>query len=293
MKTSLECFPCFIHQTLNALDMLNAEPQVREKVVREVLRYASQIDLLLPPPATGRVIHTLIQRECQTTDPYREAKERFNRLALSLYPDLVRKVKNSPYPLETAVRLAIAGNIIDFGIHTRLTMSQVHQSIQDALESPLDPAGFRLLDQAAQEADQILYLGDNAGEIVFDRLLIETLPREKITFVVKGSPIINDALREDAEFIGLTDRVPVIDNGANAPGTILELCSEEFVRRFQQADLIIAKGQGNFETLSDVPKRIFFLLKAKCPVVAKHIGCKINSMLLLDSSFLKGEKNCL
>ncbi|MEW6379449.1 MAG: ARMT1-like domain-containing protein [bacterium] len=281
MKTSLNCFPCFIHQTLNALDMLNADAQVRERVLREVLRCSSEIDLLLPPPAMGRAIHNLIQRECHAPDPYREAKDRFNRLALALYPDMARKIKNSPNPLEVAVRLAIAGNIIDFGIHTRLQMSQVHQSVQEALDTPLDPAAFALLDQAVQEARQILYLGDNAGEIVFDRLLIETLPSEKITFVVKGGPIINDALREDAEFIGLADLVPVIDNGANAPGTVLELCSADFVRRFHQADLIIAKGQGNFETLNDVPQKIFFLLKAKCPVVAEHVGCKINSMLLL------------
>jgi len=281
MKTSLNCIPCFIHQTLNALEMLGADMCVRQRVLREVLRRSSEMDLINSPPAMGKVIHDLIQRECQVPDPYREVKERFNRLALALYSDLAKKVKNSPHPLDMAIRLAIAGNIIDFGIHTRLQMSQVHQSIRDALEAPLEPTAFRLFSQAVEEADRILYLGDNAGEIVFDRILIEILPREKITFVVKGGPIINDALKEDAEFAGLADLVPIIDNGANAPGTILELCSAEFVRKFQEADLVIAKGQGNFETLNDAPKKIFFLLKAKCPVVAEHIGCALNSMLLL------------
>jgi uncharacterized protein with ATP-grasp and redox domains len=281
MKTSLNCFPCFIHQTLNALEMLGADAAVRQRVLREILRHSSEMDLVNPPPAMGKVIHDLIQRECNAPDPYREAKERFNRLAMALYSDLAKKVKNSPQPLDMAVRLAIAGNIIDFGIHTRLQMSQVHQSISDALEAPLEPTAFRLFRQAVEDADQILYLGDNAGEIVFDRILIEILPHEKITFAVKGGPIINDALKEDAEFAGLSDLVPIIDNGVNVPGTILELCSAEFVRKFQQADLVIAKGQGNFESLNDAPKKIFFLLKAKCPVVAEHIGCKINSMLLL------------
>jgi damage-control phosphatase, subfamily I len=281
MKTSLNCFPCFIHQTLNALEMLGADACVRHRVLQEVLRRSIDIDLLNPPPAMGKVIHDLIQKECQVQDPYHEVKERFNRLALALYSDLAKKVKNSPHPLDMAIRLAIAGNIIDFGIHTRLQMSQVHQSIRDALEAPLEPAVFKLFSQAVEESGQILYLGDNAGEIVFDRILIETLPKEKITFAVRGGPIINDALKEDAEFAGLADLVPIIDNGANAPGTILELCSAEFVRKFQQADLIISKGQGNFESLNDAPKKIFFLLKAKCPVVAKHIGCELNSMLLL------------
>lgn len=261
--------------------MLGADTCVRQRVLREVLLRSSEMDLINSPPAMGKVIHDLIQRECQVPDPYREVKERFNRLALALYSDLAKKVKNSPHPLDMAIRLAIAGNIIDFGIHTRLQMSQVHQSIRDALEAPLEPTVFRLFSQAVEEADRILYLGDNAGEIVFDRILIEILPRKKITFAVKGGPIINDALQEDAEFAGLADLVPIIDNGANAPGTILELCSAEFVRKFQEADLVIAKGQGNFETLNDAPKKIFFLLKAKCPVVAEHIGCALNSMLLL------------
>ncbi|MEW5801399.1 MAG: ARMT1-like domain-containing protein [bacterium] len=281
MRTSLNCFPCFIHQTLNALEMLGAEGCVRERVLREVLHHSSKISLFDPPPAMGKVIHDLIQKECRVPDPYRDVKERFNRLALALYPDLAKKVRNSPDPLDTAVRLAIAGNIIDFGIHTRLQMSQVHQSIKAALDASLEPSVFRLFRQSVKEAGRILYLGDNAGEIVFDRLLIEILPHEKITFAVKGGPIINDALKEDAEFAGLTDLVPVIDNGANAPGTILNLCSPEFVRTFHQADLVIAKGQGNFESLNDSPKRIFFLLKAKCSVVAEHVGCEMNSMLFL------------
>jgi uncharacterized protein with ATP-grasp and redox domains len=279
MKTSLNCLPCFIHQTLSVLEILDADSCIRERVLRKVLRSCSELNLGHSTPAMGKAIHDLIKIECRVADPYREAKERFNRLALALYPDLAKKVKNSADPLEMALRLAIAGNIIDFGVHPRLQMSQVHQSIEAALTAPIE--SVQSFAQAVEQAGRILYLGDNAGEIVFDRLLIENLPRDKITFVVKGGPIINDALREDAEFVGLTRLVSIIDNGANVPGTILELCSAEFALRFQEADLVIAKGQGNFETLSDAPKKIFFLLKAKCPVVAEHIGCEINSMLLL------------
>jgi uncharacterized protein with ATP-grasp and redox domains len=210
MKTSLQCFPCFIHQTLNALELIKADPCVRERVLREILRRSSEISLVDPPPAMGKIIHDLIQRECHVADPYREVKERFNRLALALYLDLARKIRNSPDPFETAVKLAIAGNIIDFGIHSRLQMSQVHQSIKTALEFPIEQAALKLFRQAVEEADEILYLGDNAGEIVFDRLLIENLPHEKITFVVKGGPIINDALKEDADFAGLTDLVSIL-----------------------------------------------------------------------------------
>ena len=133
---------------------------------------------------------------------------------------------------------------------------------------------------AVSRANNILYLGDNAGEIVFDRLLIEQLPCEKITFVVKGGPILNDALMEDAQIVGLTDVVDVIDNGSDAPGTILESCSEAFRLRFDESDLVIAKGQGNYETLSDVDKNIFFLVTPKCSVLARHLGREIGSLVL-------------
>jgi uncharacterized protein with ATP-grasp and redox domains len=139
----------------------------------------------------------------------------------------------------------------------------------------------------AECAQNILYLVDNAGEIAFDRLLIEQLPTEKITVVVKGKPVINDATMEDAEFVGLTDIVEVIDNGSDAPGTILETCSQNFRDRFEEADLVIAKGQGNYETLSDLDKNIFFILKAKCPVIARDIGCEIGDMILCHNSSVK------
>jgi uncharacterized protein with ATP-grasp and redox domains len=141
------------------------------------------------------------------------------------------------------------------------------------LAAPVDPDAAAALRRAVAGADRILYLCDNAGEIVFDRLLIEVLPSEKITAVVRGTPVINDATLEDARATGLTEVVRVMDNGSDAPGTLLETCSPAFRDCFAAADLIIAKGQGNFETLSETRgKRIFFLLKVKCPLIARDIG---------------------
>jgi uncharacterized protein with ATP-grasp and redox domains len=129
-------------------------------------------------------------------------------------------------------------------------------------------------------AKKILYLVDNTGEIFFDKLLIQQMPNDKMTFVVRGYPVINDATLIDAKIAGLTEMVEVIDNGSDAPGTILEDCSKEFLRHFSDADLIIAKGQGNYETLSNSNKCIFFILKAKCPVIARDIGCEIGSLVI-------------
>jgi uncharacterized protein with ATP-grasp and redox domains len=210
-------------------------------------------------------------------------KDQYNQFALQLYPELRERVGVSSDPFEAAVRLAIAGNIIDFGVNSTVEQDTVHEAILRSLTEPLDTAAVQRLRRAVEQAREILYLGDNTGEIVLDRLLIEQMPREKVTYAVRGGPILNDALMEDAQFAGLTDLVEVIDNGADAPGTILEACSETFRRRFAQADLIIAKGQGNFESLSDTDPRIFFLLRPKCVVLARHVGCELGRLLVLES----------
>ena len=133
---------------------------------------------------------------------------------------------------------------------------------------------------AVDAAARVLYLADNAGEIACDRLLIERLGPARITLAVKGSPVLNDATRVDAEAVGLAAIVEVVDNGSDAPGTILADCSEAFRRRFAEADLILAKGQGNYETLSNAAADIFFILKAKCPVIARDLGCRVGSLIL-------------
>ena len=156
-----------------------------------------------------------------------------------------------------------------------------------------DNAQIGSFKEATEQAEEIFYLTDNAGEIVLDRLLIEQLPYEKVTLVVKGKPVINDATIEDAELAGLPRIVHVIDNGSDGPGTILESCSQSFRDRFTNADLVIAKGQGNYETLSNINKNIFFLLKAKCPVIANHIGCEVGSFVFRRQSniYLEGVQN--
>jgi len=283
MKTYFECIPCLIRQTFEAARLTTDDKAIHEQVIRKILRAASEMNLRESPPFMAQRIHRLIRQMTGDNDPYRDIKDRFNHFALELYPELKERVERSRTPLDTAIRLAIAGNIIDSGVNLHINETLVHNSIEHALTSPLagDPEQFR---KAVSKANDILYLADNAGEIVFDRLLIEQMPSEKITLVVKGSPVINDACLADAQATGIADLVEVIDNGSDAPGTILDECSEEFKRRFENADLIIAKGQGNYETLSDVKKDIFFVLKAKCPVIAHHIGCEVGSLVFLGSA---------
>ena len=280
MRTYFDCIPCAIRQVLDAVRMITDDETVHEQVVREVLALWQDMDLRLSPPAIAQKVHRIVRGITGVADPYLEIKQRFNRLALEMYPDLKQKVIASPDPIETAIRLAIAGNIIDFGVNSTVDEDMVAETITRSLTDPLDLDAVQEFKEAVEKARDILYLADNAGEIVFDRLLIEQMPSAKVTLAVRGAPILNDVLRADAEIVGLTDLVEVIDNGADAPGTILELCSEAFRKRFEKADLIVAKGQGNFETLNDTDKDIFFLLRPKCAVLARHLNCELGCQIV-------------
>jgi len=242
---------------------------------------AARMNLNQSPPVMSQQIHRIVRNISRNKDPYRQVKDRFNRYALDIYPLCQKMINRSSVSFETAVRLAIAGNIIDFGPNSQIGPSVIDETIDHALSGQL-LGDIELLSKAVRSVDNILYLGDNCGEIVFDRLLIEQLPLHKVTFAVRGSSVINDATLADAEATGMTDLVKVIDNGSDAPGTIIENCSDAFRQRFDRADLVISKGQGNYEALSDVDKDIFFLLKAKCPLIAQHIGCDLGSPVIFS-----------
>jgi len=288
VKTFFDCIPCFVRQSLDSIRMVTSDESIHERLLREVLRVLSDMDLRLPPPAVGQRIHRVIRELTGQSDPYRRVKERFNRLALSIYGDLKARVDSSSEPLATAVRLAIAGNVIDMGANSNLSEEQVHEAIGDALDMRLD-ADLKGFAEATSSAGNILYLTDNAGEVVFDRLLIEQMSLGRVTVAVRGAPVINDATMADAKQTGLTELVDVIDNGSDAPGTILEDCSRAFRQRFDESDMVIAKGQGNYETLSDVDKDIFFVLKAKCPVISRDLGCEVGSLVLRRSTRPKSQ----
>ncbi len=279
MNTSLDCIPCLVRQVLDATRMVSADPAVQADMLREMLRWAGAMDLEQPPPVLAQRLHRRLREFSGVADPYRAAKIGQNRMALAVAADLQAKVQAAQDPLTAAVRLAIAGNVIDLGAKARVAAVDLLRAVDQALAEPLcgDLDQFR---QAAARAGRILYLADNAGEIVFDRLLVEALVPQRVTLAVRGAPVLNDATAADARAVGLTEICEVIDNGSDAPGTVLEDCSREFRQRFSKADLIIAKGQGNFETLSEAPGNIYFLFKVKCPVIAAHTGLPEGAQVL-------------
>jgi len=290
MQTYLDCIPCFVRQALDAARRTTQDCRVHERVVREVLRLASNLDMSQSPPKIAQQIHRLVREQTGIKDPYFKVKKQFNNASLELYSKMRQLIIESDDPLNTAIRLAIAGNIIDLGVKSQLQETDLTETINKCLSEEITDMQLEVFRNAVNDAREILYLTDNAGEIVFDRLLIEQLPIEKITVAVKGYPIINDATMEDAIIAGLPRVVEVIDNGSDAPGTVLESCSEDFRNRFEKAAMIISKGQGNYETLSKIDKNIFFILKAKCSVIARDIGCEVGQMIFQKTKAFKGEK---
>jgi uncharacterized protein with ATP-grasp and redox domains len=283
MKVHLDCFPCFLKQSLIALRLGTNDRVLQEQIIKELLYDIKSCDTSKPPAYTTTFLHRKI-RKMLGNDPFKRIKSEYNQIALKLYPFLKDIINKSNDPLWTATRLAIAGNVIDFGIFTSV---DIEGTIEKALGNELAVDNYNSYKQSINNVEEILYLLDNAGEILFDRLLIETLVDYKkgVVAVVKGSPVINDATMEDANEIGLTKICNVIDNGSDAVGTILDWTSKEFRDVFQKSQLIISKGQGNFETLVGTKKKIYFLFQSKCDVVSREQGLQAGSMLLKDSEF--------
>lgn len=281
MKVHLDCFPCFLRQAIIALRFGTKDEALQETILKSTLEEIGKAETSKPPAYTTTFIHRKI-RQMLGKDPFREIKSEYNRIALGLYPSLKTAIEQSPDPLWTGARLAIAGNVIDFGIFTSI---DIEGSVRKALNPHIAVDDFKAFKEAVLKSDDILYLTDNAGEIVFDKLLIETLGRlgKKVKAVVKGSPVLNDSTMDDAEETGLAGVCEVIDNGSDAVGTVLDWTSPAFQKIFHNAGLIISKGQGNFETLSGNEKTLFFLFQSKCDVVSKELRLSKGSMLLKKS----------
>lgn len=286
MKTSIDCIPCLVRQALDAARRVSPDAAFQEVIVRDVLQRAATMEWQRPPPVLAQWIHRRLREMAGVADPYRAAKTRQTHMALALLPALEKQVAGAADPLMMAVRLAIAGNVIDLGATPGISEADLGRALRGALSAPFQGDGARFR-RAVAEARSILYLADNAGEVVFDRLLIAQLPRGRVTVAVRGAPVINDATREDALAAGLAEYTELIDNGSDAPGTLLYDCSPDFRARYHRTDLIIAKGQGNFESLSDENKQIFFLFSVKCPVIAGHAGQPQGTHVLMSSNHCK------
>jgi len=281
MKTYLDCFPCMLNQALEAARVATPDEAQQREILNKVMGLLIGLRLDASPPEIARKSHRLVRELSGNPDPYKDQKHEYNTRALALLPELRSQVEQAQDPLELAVRLSIAGNVIDFG--AMASGFDFDREWKNADRASFGISDYEAFKADVQEARSILYFGDNAGEIAFDRLLVEVLQKiseAEITFVVRGEPVLNDVTLEDARFVGLDRLVPVLDNGNDAPGTVLPEVRPEVRTLFESSDVIIAKGQGNYETLSDAPGNIYFLFQVKCPVIGRDAGAEVGRYVL-------------
>jgi len=289
MRIYPECIVCLFRLALRTSELVTADERLQREILKQLAGEIAELPEAAVPIELGRRIQELVHELTGVADPYREIKRRYNDLALGLYPRLQELVTGADDRLLMAIRLAIAGNVIDFAVGTEFDLGQ---AVAESLEWELSLSDYEPFRERLAAANEILYLGDNAGEIVFDKLLVEELLRrgKRVTYVVRGGPAINDATLEDAHYVGLDKAVEVITPGAALPGVMLRYASPEFIARFRAADLVISKGQGNFEGLSNEEGPLLFLLKAKCTPIAHELGVEPGALVLRAQELVELER---
>ncbi len=300
MRYRKECEECSRRQAERVFRLAVRDPQVRNRLPQDIEALQKEVGQKAveivkasdPRRSPAEVSFWAILEAHRVTgcdDPFRKEKAESNELALKLYPKLSELAQQAHDPILTACLLAASGNIIDLGIQESFDLEA---AICHALEQGFRLSHYDRLKRELEKTDRcgglLLYILDNAGEIVFDRILIEQIrtcfPSIRIVASVNSGPVLNDALMEDAEAVGLCDLVKVIENGHQDLGTVLERCSPQFRDMYFSADVIIAKGQANYETLDERPENIFFILKAKCELVAQSLGVSLYDPVLVKKS---------
>jgi hypothetical protein len=284
MRTYEECISCLAGQIRRAAELATPNIYLRAQIVRESLKLIGETGFGDPPPYAVQRVCRLVKKLSGNPDPYDEFKRHFNRVGIEIYPELKKIVEKSNTPFRTAALISLAGNIIDFAPDHQIRL--LH-TIRKFLNNPPVIDFIPDLERALSRADNVLFVGDNAGETVMDRLLIEFASKKpKYFYAVRGGTVINDATIEDARASGIHRVSSVLSTGSDAPGVIRKDCSKSFLNIFDSSDVVIAKGMGNFETLCDTKtKKIFFMFIAKCELVARHVGCSVGDGIVMK----KGE----
>jgi len=285
MRTNLDCLPCFLRQALEAARMVTQNEGIQRKVLNSVFSILSNVSVHTTPVEIAHLVHLRVKSITGDYDPYKEAKKKQNELALRYESTLSAQIAEMSNPLKAAMMFSAAGNAIDLA--PNCPIPDIYKRYMEMISKGFAWDDYELFLKKLARSKSLLYLGDNAGEIVWDKLLIEELLDHfdmEITYAVRGLPILNDVTMEDAHFVGLDKVVKIISNGFDAPGTLLDRCSEEFLKRYKTSDLILSKGQGNYESLSEEQRPVFFLLNVKCPVIAVDIHCNVGDLVLKAQS---------
>lgn len=286
MRLSIECLPCLLNQTVRLAEVHLDNEEEQRSLVKRIMLELSAIDDHASAPYVAQKIQRALKDALHNPDPYREEKRFYNREMLKLEGEFSDLIKLSADPLQMALKLAAAGNIIDFGPGHDLSREKVLNILHETLEKDFRPETFDSLKSDLKAAQKVLYLGDNAGEIVFDKMFISTIKEEypglEVDFATRGEAVLNDVTEEDAYFVGMDAFAKVINNGTDIPGTVLEHCSNSFQKTFNEADVIIAKGQGNFESLYGIGRdNLYYIFLCKCNLFMERCGAKQNDIMLI------------
>ena len=280
MQTYLDCIPCFMQQALRVGRLSTDNENQIKKILDNVGCMIQDLPMESSPPEISMQMYNKIKEITNNPDPFADAKIDHIDKALKLYPHMEDILDESDDPLLDAVKISIAGNIIDLGAAKTFN---IEEDILKSLHEDLKINDFPEFKKALKNSKNIVYLGDNSGEAVFDKLLIEQIGKPMF-FAVRKQPIINDITKKEAAMIGIDEVANVVSSGTSAPGTVLNTCNSDFIEILENADMIISKGQGNYESLSDTNYPIFFLLKAKCGVIARDIGVEEDSLILMKNN---------
>ena len=288
MKFQKECVTCIIAQVQSVTKMLGLDEEKRDAAMRDTNAYLARANYEGCTPESMGDLWQILLNHVGGGDPYSVIKSLCNQEAMKMVPATREKISRAADPLLIALKYAIAGNLIDYGLEHPVSIDEQNRQIDEIASTTFSIDDSDALRDALVGAKTMLYLGDNAGEIVFDKLLIERIrqsyPNIDISFVVKGSPVLNDVTESDAREIGMDAVARIIDNGDCAPGTVLHRTSEAFRCEFQAADVIISKGQGNYESLGGIEKeRLFFLFTAKCDTVCAEAGVPKLSIVCMEN----------
>lgn len=276
MKTVQTCLPCIMGLMETTLSISDVDRDRQQTILEELGRELSTADMTYPPARNAGLIYQKILQETGQKDIFLTHKQNSIQEALKLYPRLKKLAEDARDTLDAAFRISALGNILDVANPNTYSLEK---EIASLLEVKIWGESLEIFRTRLSNAGSLLILADNAGEAVFDRVLIESLD-VPVIYAVKSGPAFDDALLEDAKKTGIDHVAQVIESGTSFPGTYLPSCSPEFQKVFTESPLILAKGQANFETLTDAARDLFFLLKIKCDVVSDFIGYPVGSLTL-------------
>lgn len=267
MKINSFCMSCLVQAQARSIQKFEDEEK-KSRYMREVFRLLLNSDPELSAPALLEPISVLYESFWGAQKGFQEEKKSFNDFLLSMEGELEKKIRSTKDPLATALCYARLGNYIDLSALSDVSEEKLLELFAKAEEDPLDAEEYQHFLHDLEHGEYLVYLTDNCGEVVLDKLVIRLLkercPKLRIEVLVRGIPVTNDADMEDAEYVGLTKLVPVFGNGSGIAGTELSKISREAREKLECADVIIAKGQGNFETIHTSGLNIYYLFLCKC-----------------------------